>query len=65
VQISFFSPHPKPIKPETRRRKIRNQKKTRNPKKIEKNSFTKYDGHPNPTRNPTGSDSGAKFHPWV
>jgi hypothetical protein len=25
----------------------------------------KPDGHPNPTRNPTGSGSGLKFHPWV
>jgi hypothetical protein len=27
--------------------------------------IAKPDGHPHPTRNPTGSGVGAKFHPWV
>jgi hypothetical protein len=52
--------------PETRK-KLKTQKKPekpeRNPKTPERNSFTKSDGHSNPTQNPTGS--GAKFHPWV
>jgi hypothetical protein len=58
-------------KPETRKKpeKTQNPKETkkpeRNPKKPERNPFTKPDGHPNLTRNPTGSGSGAKFHPRV
>jgi hypothetical protein len=47
--------------------KIQNQRK--NPmetwKTPERNTFTKSDGHPNPTRNPMGSGSGARFHSWV
>jgi hypothetical protein len=27
--------------------------------------IAKPDEHPHPTRNPTGSGVGAKFHPWV
>jgi hypothetical protein len=51
--------------PETQKKPEKNSKPERNPKKSERNIFTKPDGHPNLTRNPTGLGSGAKFHPRV
>jgi hypothetical protein len=70
--------HPDPKKSEIRKKpeKTWNLKETqkkletqKNPeeiwKKTERNPFTKPDGHPNPTRNLTGSSSGVKFHPRV
>jgi hypothetical protein len=47
----------KNLKPKKARKKYE-----KNP---ERNSFTKPDGHLNPTRNPTDSSSGAKFYPRV
>jgi hypothetical protein len=40
-------------------------KARKTPKKLERNLFTKFNGHPNLTQNPTGSGSCAKFHPRV
>jgi hypothetical protein len=59
--------HPKPEKTRKSKETHKNLKPENLPKKLktQKNSFTKPDEHPNPTQNPMGSDSGAKFHPQV